>query len=61
MRQVVLTRGIVGGEVGKSVLALGGRGAPFDMNFGFPSFPKVFAYVGSVVLALGLVSISPSG
>ena len=61
MRQVVLARGIVGGEVDRNVLALGGGGVLFDVNFGFPSFPKVFAYVGSVVLVLGLGSISPSG
>ena len=54
MRQVVLTHAIMGGEVGRSV-------ALFDVNFGFPSFPKVFAYVGSVVLVLGLVNSSPLG
>ena len=61
MRQVVLACGIVGGEVGRSVLALGGRGSLFDVNFGFPSFPKVFACVGSVGLVPGLVSVSPLG
>ena len=60
MRQVVLACGIVGGEVGRSVIALG-EGVLFEVSFGFPSFPKVFAYVGSVVLVLGLVNSSPSG